>query len=117
MLGRLFVGVAPHKHVGEGSDVRFGLRDRPRTRVHHLEDSGWGGKGGKGGGNEGVPKMVLRHSIFSRVVSSFFGIGILLASDLLGFRYFSRYCCTVSSGGNTFLRICGNSSFHKIERI
>jgi hypothetical protein len=25
----------------------------------------WGGKGGKGGGNEGVPKMVLRDSIFS----------------------------------------------------
>ena len=25
----------------------------------------WGGKGGKGGGNEGVPKMVLHDSIFS----------------------------------------------------
>ncbi len=30
-----------------------------------LEDTGSGGKGGEGGGNEGVPKMVLRDSIFS----------------------------------------------------
>ncbi len=30
-----------------------------------LEDTGLGGKGGKGGGNEGVPKMVLHDSIYS----------------------------------------------------
>ena len=30
--------------------------------VVSLEDTGWGGKGGKGVGNEGVPKMVLPNS-------------------------------------------------------
>jgi hypothetical protein len=30
-----------------------------------MLDTGLGGKGGEGGGNEGVPKMVLHDSIFS----------------------------------------------------
>ncbi len=29
------------------------------------------------------------------------------------FWYFSRYCCTVNFGGNTFLSFCGNSFFEK----
>ena len=54
-------------------------------------------------------KLVVTRVVYHGVTSSFFGIGILLVSDLLGFRYFGRYCCTVSFGGNTFLRIRGNS--------
>ena len=49
--------------------------------------------------------------VYNGVTSSFFGIGILLVSDLLDFRYFSRYCCAVNFGGNKFLSFCRNSFF------
>jgi len=46
---------------------------------------------------------------------SFFGIGILLVSDLLGFRYFWSVLLYCKFGGNTFLRIRGNSFFEKFR--
>jgi len=53
--------------------------------------------------------------VYNGVTSSFFGIGILLVSDLLDFRYFGRYCCAVNFGGNTFLSFRGNSFFEKFH--
>jgi len=53
--------------------------------------------------------------VYHGVTSSFFGIGILLVSDLLDFRYYGRYCCTVNFGGNKFLTFCGNSFFEKFR--
>ena len=47
--------------------------------------------------------------------SHFFGIGIYPVSDTAGIGIFGRYCCTVSFGGNTFLRFCGNSFFEKFR--
>jgi hypothetical protein len=50
----------------------------------------------------------LRPAVFS--VSVFCWYQICWA-----FSIFGRYCCTVSFGGNTFLRICGNSFFEKFR--
>jgi len=47
--------------------------------------------------------------VYHGVTSSFFGIGILLVSDLLDFRYYGRYCCTVNFGGKKFSSFCGNT--------
>jgi len=55
-------------------------------------------------------KGVLGRVVYHGVTSSFFGIGILLVSDLLDFWYYGRYCFTVNFGGNTFL----SSRFFKI---
>jgi len=41
----------------------------------------------------------------------------LLVSDLLDFRYYGQYCCTVNFGGNTFLSFRGNSFFEKSRGI
>ena len=59
-------------------------------------------------------RCVIASVVHQGVTSSFFGIGILLVSDLLDFRYYGRYCCTVNFGGNTFLSFRGKSFFWKI---
>jgi len=41
----------------------------------------------------------------------------LLVSDLLDFRYYGQYCCTVNFGGNTFLSFRGNSFFEKFREF
>jgi len=70
---------------------------------------------GVGDGAMWVDKAIFARVVYHGVTSSFFSIGILLVSDVLGFRYFGRYCCTVSFGGNTFLRFRGNSFFEKFR--
>ena len=47
--------------------------------------------------------------------SHFFGIGISWYQIQPVSVFFGRYCCTVSFGGNTFLRFRGNSFFEKFR--
>jgi len=64
-----------------------------------------------------LPMRNITRVVYQSYTSQFSGIGIIPPPPWLVLLVFvGWYCCTVSFGGNTFLRIRGNSFFEKFCR-
>ena len=60
-----------------------------------------------------TPKILVLHST---VVPVIFSVSVFTRYQIQPVSvFFGRYCCTVSFGGNTFLRFRGNSFFEKFS--
>jgi hypothetical protein len=61
-----------------------------------------------------TPKILVLHST---VVPVIFSVSVFTQYQMIQpvLVFFGRYCCTVSFGGNTFLRFRGNSFFEKFS--